>query len=113
MQPGSRGRLGRRGWGLPLTVYVVPGQVLEGLIEQDDRQRYLEHHHPLVPAQGGDLENELVGGGLVKERTAWCSCFTHPGYNGLLMNISKTPLEVLPLELCPPHFLCLKCPPRP
>lgn len=39
-------------------IHVVPGQVLERLIKQDDRQRYLEDHHPLVPAQWGHLENK-------------------------------------------------------
>lgn len=54
-------RVGRV-WGLSLTIHVLPGQVLEGLIEQDDRQRYLEHHHPLVPTQWGHLEDELRRG---------------------------------------------------
>lgn len=52
-----------RVWGLSLTIHVLPRQVLEGLIEQDDRQRYLEHHHPLVPTQWGHLEDELRRGG--------------------------------------------------
>lgn len=37
----------RKGLGLPLTIHVIPGQILEGLIEQNDRQRHLEHHPPL------------------------------------------------------------------
>lgn len=44
-------------------MHVVPGQVLEGLVKQDDRQRYLEHHHPLAPTQWGHLENKLEEGG--------------------------------------------------
>lgn len=42
-------------------VHVVPGQVLEGLIQEDDGQRNLEHHHPLAPTQWGHLENERQG----------------------------------------------------
>lgn len=30
-------------------IHMMSGQVLEGLVKQDDRQRYLEHHHPLAP----------------------------------------------------------------
>ena len=52
------------GLGPPLTVHVRPGQVLESLIEQDDRQRYLEHRHPLAPVQWGHLEDELGWGHL-------------------------------------------------
>lgn len=51
-----------RVWSFPLTIHVVPGQVLEGFIKQDDRQRYLEHDHPLAPAQWGHLENQLRRG---------------------------------------------------
>lgn len=57
----SRGGQGGGSWGRSLTIDVVPGQVLEGLIKQDDRQRNLEHHHPLAPTQWGHLENELWG----------------------------------------------------
>lgn len=49
--------------GLPLTIHVIPGQIFEGLIEQDDRQRHLKHHPPLPTTQWGHLENELVGAG--------------------------------------------------
>lgn len=39
-------------------IHVMPGQILEGLVEQDDRQRHLKHHPPLPTAQWGHLENE-------------------------------------------------------
>lgn len=70
---------------MPLTVQVVPGQVLEGLIKQNDRQRNLEHHHPLVATQRGHLKNELWGG-LVKGRATSNPAVPnsiHPSYNGL------------------------------
>lgn len=44
-----------------LTVQVVAGQVLESFVKQDNGQGDFQHHHPLRPAQGGDLEDELRG----------------------------------------------------
>lgn len=94
-----------RVWGFRLTIHVVPGQVLEGLIKQDDRQRYLEHHYPLAPTQGGHLENKLGGGEvwlregpLVSPRS---TCLTHRGYSGLITSKTKRLLEVPPPDLCP------------
>lgn len=95
---------------------MVPGQVLESLIKQDDRQRYLEHHYPLVPTQWGHLENELEEEGLVKGRTAQCPAIYllhHSSYNGLFVSVSKMPLEVPPPGLYLSHFLCLKYSPQP
>lgn len=99
----EEGRVG--GAGVPLTIHVVPGQELEGLIKQDDRQGYLEHHHPLAPTQWGHLENELRGEVWLKERlpsAPQSTCFTHPGCSGLSMGMSKMPFEVPPLDLCLP-----------
>lgn len=45
-----------------LTIQVVAGKVLESFIQQDHRQGDLHHNHPLWPAQGGHLEDELQGG---------------------------------------------------
>ena len=42
-----------------LTVGVVPGDELEGLVEQQDGQRELQHHHPLIEGEGGDVEHNL------------------------------------------------------
>ena len=42
-----------------LTVGVVPGDELEGLVEQQDGQRELQHHHPLIEGEGGDVEDNL------------------------------------------------------
>lgn len=38
---------------------VVPGRKLKHLIQKDDRQGDLQHHHPLGYIEGGDLENDL------------------------------------------------------
>lgn len=40
-------------------VQVVPGKKLEQLVQQDDGQRDLQHHHPLGRIQRGDLEDDL------------------------------------------------------
>lgn len=42
-------------------VHVVAGGILEQLVQQDDGQRDLQHHHPLGGVQGGDLEDDLGG----------------------------------------------------
>lgn len=106
-----------RVWGFLLTIHVVPGQILEGLIKQDDRQRYLEHHYPLAPTQWGHLENKLGSGevwlreGLLMSPRS--TCFIHLGCNGPDMSNSKMLLEVPPPDLCPLCFPCQKCPPLP
>lgn len=40
-------------------VQVVPGCILEQLVQQDDGQGDLQHHHPLGGVQRGDLEDDL------------------------------------------------------
>lgn len=113
----SRSRRAGRGAGLPLTVYVVPGQVLEGLIKQDDGQRYLEHHPPLAPTQWGHLENKLWGR-LVKGRAVPAPQATgsSPRPQGLPEDAQDSPeapprIPVYPLSLlevpsqAPPHPL--------
>ena len=42
-----------------LTVGVVPGDELEGLVEQQDGHGELQHHHPLIEGEGGDVEHNL------------------------------------------------------
>lgn len=42
-------------------VQVVPGDELEQLVQQDNGQRHLQHHHPLGEVQRGDLEDDLGG----------------------------------------------------
>ena len=41
---------------------VVPGHELEDLVQQDDGQGDLQHHHPLGGVQRRDLEDDLWGG---------------------------------------------------
>lgn len=72
----------------PLTIHVIPGQILEGLIEQDDGQRHLEHHPPLPTTQWGHLENELVGAG-------------RPGYRLPAVNLCHPPRPQWALWACP------------
>lgn len=73
---------------LPLTIHVIPGQIFEGLIEQDDGQRHLEHHPPLPTTQWGHLENELVGVG-------------RPGYRLPAVNLCHPPRPQWALCTCP------------
>lgn len=79
---------------LPLTIHVIPGQVLEGLIEQDDGQRHLEHHPPLPTTQWGHLENELVGAGRPVTGCQLCICVTHPDSNGLCGHVLPSHLHL-------------------
>ena len=41
---------------------IVPGHELEDLVQQDDGQGDLQHHHPLGGVQGRDLEDDLREG---------------------------------------------------
>lgn len=86
----------QKGVSLPLTIHVVPGQIFEGLIKQDDRQRHLKHHSPLPTTQWGHLENELVGGREDRLQAASC-VVTHLDSSALFMGLS---LEALPSYLC-------------
>lgn len=95
LQHGGRGRAGWRklvrtwkGPCFPLTIHVIPGQILEGLVEQDDGQRHLEHHPPLLTTQWGHLENELVGAG-------------RPGYRLPAVNLCHPPRLQWALCACP------------
>lgn len=56
-----RQRTAFAGWLLQLftKVQVVPGQKLKQLIQEDDGQWDLQHHHPLGRIQRGDLEDDL------------------------------------------------------
>lgn len=45
-----------------LTIQVVAGKVLESFVQQDNGQGDFHYNHPLRPAQGGYLEDELRGG---------------------------------------------------
>lgn len=42
-----------------LTISVVPGNKLEGLVHEQHGQGELEHNDPLVKRQGGDVEDNL------------------------------------------------------
>lgn len=42
-----------------LTVRVVTGNELEGLVQEKDGQGEFEHNQPLVDGQGGDVENDI------------------------------------------------------
>lgn len=91
------GRGGQEWGGLGLPLTVVPGQVLEGLIKQDDGQRDLQHHTPLAPTQWGHLENELWGR-LVKGRLSRVPQATgsSPRLQGFSPRTSGTPPEAPP-----------------
>lgn len=56
------------GWLLQLftKVQVVPGKKLKQLVQQDDWQGDLQHHHPLDRIQRGNLEDNL------RERASEC-----------------------------------------
>lgn len=64
---GPRNALGacskRAALGRPLQTFtqvqVVPRRILQHLVQQDDGQRDLQHHHPLGGVQGRDLEDDL------------------------------------------------------
>ena len=43
-----------------LTIGVVSGHELEGLVHQQHGQRELQHHDPLVQGQCGDVEHNLT-----------------------------------------------------
>jgi len=43
----------------PLTINVVAGHELEHLINEDDGEGELQHHHPLFHVQMGQLEDHL------------------------------------------------------
>lgn len=99
-----RGRGAEAGWRkpvktwkgpcLPLTIHVIPGQILEGLIEQDDGQRHLKHHPPLPTTQWGHLENELVGSGRPVIGCQLCICVSHPDSNGPCGNVLPSHLHL-------------------
>lgn len=40
-------------------IQVVPGRKLQQLVQQDDGEGDLQHHHPLGHVQRGDLEDDL------------------------------------------------------
>lgn len=103
----------QKGLGFPLTIHVIPGQIFEGLIEQDDRQRHLKHHPPLPTAQWGHLENELVGAGRPGYRRPAVYLRHSPGLqwahhgHGLGSHSSHLCLLGFPEEVLSP------CPPSP
>lgn len=49
------------------TFKVVPGNILQRLIQEDHWERNLQHHDPLGPAQGRHLEDQLEATERVSE----------------------------------------------
>lgn len=45
---------------------MVPGDVFQCLVQEDDWDRDLQDHDPLGPAQGGHLEDQLKGRGEIR-----------------------------------------------